>query len=99
MKAIINGKKYDTETAEFIGNASAYPSTFNWYDEDLYQKRTGEFFLYGEGNAASKYSRHDGNTSLPGSGFIPLTQEKAREWCEKNLDIESYEIIFGEVTE
>lgn len=38
MKKIINGKVYDTNTAKLIGS---------WDAETLYQKKTGEFFLFG----------------------------------------------------
>ncbi len=48
MKKIINGKRYDTETAKLIGSDGySNPSDFNYWSEDLYQKKTGEFFLYG----------------------------------------------------
>jgi hypothetical protein len=30
---------------------------FRWVCEELYRKRTGEYFLYGEGGPMSKYSR------------------------------------------
>lgn len=40
MKKIINGKMYDTETAKHIGDRNNC--------EALYQKKTGEFFLYSE---------------------------------------------------
>ena len=43
MKKIINGKRYDTETAEKIGvwdNARSI-SDFDCCEETLYRKRTG----------------------------------------------------------
>ena len=48
MKKIINGKKYDTETATSVGEYSSnYAcSDYKYYDETLYKKKTGEFFLY-----------------------------------------------------
>lgn len=46
MKKIINGKKYDTSTAKYLGEYDfGYQSSFNWYREELYEKKTGEFFL------------------------------------------------------
>lgn len=58
MKKIINGKKYDTETANAVG---AYANSGRWcdfthYEETLYQKRTGEYFLHGEGGPMTKYA-------------------------------------------
>lgn len=101
-KKIINGKKYDTDTAKKVGkyDNNCLPSDFHYYEEILFQKKTGEFFLYGEGGALSKYS-----TSLEngwhGDGYkiIPLTTQAAIEWAEEHLDADEYEAIFGEVEE
>ena len=56
MKKIINGRKYDTETAKEIGYwSNGYPcSDFNHCEETLYLKKTGEYFLYGEGGALTE---------------------------------------------
>jgi len=102
MKKIINGKRYDTDTAEKV--AAAYSrlarNDFGYWEEELYRKRTGEFFLYGWGNAASRYSVSAGlNSWSGGEKIIPLTIEEAQEWAEKNLDGDEYEEIFGEVIE
>lgn len=42
MKKIINGRKYDTETAAVIGSSKES-------NETLYRKRTGEYFMYWDG--------------------------------------------------
>ncbi len=96
MKKIINGKRYDTGTAKLIGEASYSNRTdFNYWSEELYQKRTGEFFIYGEGGPASKYSRSTGqNQWSGGEKIIPLTIKEAKEWAEKYLDADEYEILF-----
>ena len=100
MKKIINGKKYDTETAEWISSYDVTNGKFSDYEEDLYRKRTGEFFLAGEGGPASKYSQPYGDHgSQSGKGIIPLTEEEAREWVEMHCSADKYEDIFGEVEE
>lgn len=102
MKKIINGKLYDTETATCVGSwANSYsPSDFQSVEEELYRKRTGEFFLYGEGGPASKYAVSVGGNSWSGGAkIIPLTVEQAREWAEKHMDADDYQEIFGEVSE
>ena len=101
MKKIINGKRYDTNTAKLIGETSySNPGDFHWWCEELYQKRTGEFFLYGEGGPASKYSRQiEQNTWSGGAQIIPLTLEEAQEWGEKYLDADEYEEVFGRIEE
>lgn len=102
MKKIINGKKYDTETAREIGcdGNNLSRRDFKWWTEVLYQKRTGEFFLYGEGGPASRYAvSADGHGWDSGKQIIPLSEDKARNWAEEHLDADEYEKIFGEVSE
>ena len=97
MKKIINGKRYDTETAEYIGSTSwgDGPRDFNYWSEELYRMRTGEFFLHGEGGANSKYREEISmNSWSGGERIIPLTDEEAREWAEEYLDSEAYEKLF-----
>lgn len=102
MKKIINGKKYNTETAQRVGYWSNNYSCrdFNYCEETLYKKRTGEFFLHGEGNAMSKYNVSCGQNSwCGGQEIIPVTESEAREWVETHLNADEYEEIFGEVEE
>lgn len=101
MKRIIDGRKYDTDTAEYMGgNMYSYPGDFHYWCEGLYRKKNGEFFLHGEGGPMSRYSEALGNNCWgDGEDIIPLTEEEAREWAEKNLSADTYEEIFGEVEE
>lgn len=101
MKKIINGKVYDTEKAECVGDwCNGYStSDFNYCSETLYRKKTGEFFLYGEGGARTVYAQSRGNMVCGGMKIIPLTYEKAQKWAEEKLDGEEYEKIFGEIEE
>lgn len=101
MKKIINGKRYDTETAQLIGSAGYSNRTdFCFWSEELYRKKTGEFFIYGEGGPASKYGRQiEQNTWSGGEQIIPLTLKEAQEWAEKYLDADKYEKVFGRIEE
>lgn len=101
MKKIINGRLYSTETARELGaNWSGNRSDFRWYCETLYQKKTGEFFLFGEGGAMSGYAcKVSDNSWGAGETIIPLTPDEARNWAEKNLTVEEYVAIFGDVEE
>lgn len=102
MKKYINRKLYDTETARKCGEyePNPYRSDFSWYCETLYQKRTGEFFLHGDGNAASPYSKSCGQNEWTGSEAIkPLTYEEAQKWAEEHLTGDEYIAIFGEPAE
>lgn len=100
MKRIINGKKYNTKTAEYLASYQiAYRNDFNFCREELYRKRTGEFFLYGKGGASSKYRKSISlNEWAGGEAITPLTEDEAKRWVEANAN-EEYENIFGEVEE
>ena len=100
MKRIIDGKRYDTSTAEEIATAThGYKREFSYYEETLYCKRTGEYFLYGYGHGESKYAKHVLGAWGPGEDIVPMTYEQARQWAEASLDAEDYEREFGEVPE
>ena len=101
MKKIIRGKRYDTETAKEMGSRQhLYPGQFEYVREVLYRKNTGEFFLYGEGGAATNYrERTIDGMWCGGEKIKPLTMQEAKCWAEEYLDGEEYEAIFGEVDE
>ena len=102
MKKIINGAKYDTTTAKRLGIwENGYSrSDFNYCSEDLYQTKSGKYFLHGEGGPMSKYSQSCGNNSWTGGQHIePLTPAAAREWAEEHLDADAYCALFGEPEE
>lgn len=99
MKRIIKGKVYNTDTAKQVGHyESEYGCTdFNYYEQILYRKKTGEYFLYGHGNAASPYAQSTGENSWTGGESIrPLTFEEAREWAETHLEADLYIEEFGD---
>lgn len=101
MKKIINGRKYDTDTAKEIDSYSNdRPRTdFRYFCETLYQKHTKEFFLYGHGGPMSKYAEHCGQGWTGGESIIPMTLEDAKEWVENHSTVEIYESLFGEISE
>lgn len=101
MKKIINNKVYDTSTAREIGcNSYSNPRDFHYWCETLYCKRTGEYFLHGEGGPRSRYSEQiEQNSWSSGEKIIPLSYENARKWAEENLAADEYEREFGEITE
>lgn len=92
MKKIIRGRLYDTDTAKMIGYDSYSNSRdFAHWSETLYRKKTGEFFLDGEGGPNSKYAVCTGqNEWSGGEKIIPLTYDEAREWAEEHLDADTY---------
>ena len=97
MKQIIEGKTYNTETANYLTNASSScgRSDFNYWDEDLYRTKRGTYFISGEGGPMSSWAESAGQNSWRGgSGIRVLTESEAREWVERWANDE-YEEIFG----
>lgn len=92
---------YNTATAECIGSDSySNQRDFHHWNEELYKKSNGEFFLYGEGGPLSKYREQVGlNSWSEGWNIIPLTRDEAQNWAEKHLDADDYIEIFGEPEE
>ena len=102
MKKIIEGRKYDTETATEIHEWSdKAPSDFDYIEETLYCKRTGEYFLYGYGGPMTRYAEREkyGSGYCYGSTIIPMTYEEARAWAEGHMDADEYEAEFGPTSE
>jgi hypothetical protein len=97
MKKIINGKLYDTDKARYLGGDSYSNSRdFHHWTEELYVKRTGEYFLYGEGGPMTKYAESTGqNTWSGGEKIMPMSMEAAREWAEEHLNADRYAELFG----
>ena len=100
MRKIIEGKRYDTETAQEIGTCSSHcgRSDLAWYEEGLYKTRSGAYFLAGEGNAKSHYSKSLGNNSYgPGERLSVLTRKEALAWAENHLRGDEIEAEFGDM--
>lgn len=96
MKKIFNGRLYNTDTAKLSGrwdNGYCH-SDFNYCSEDLYCKKTGEFFLYGFGGPFTRYAISDGNSTCSGHDIIPLTKKEAMMWAEKHLTADVYMELF-----
>ena len=97
MKKIIDGKIYNTETAERIcGYQYGTPGDFTYCSEDLYKTRKGAYFVAGEGGALTRYSRSTGdNSTTGGEGLRVLPEDEARKWCEQYGTADDYVRTFG----
>ena len=85
MKRVVDGKLYDTETAELIGEDSfSNKSDFRYYDEALYKTAKGAFFLAGEGGAKTKYACPVENGATGGECLFVLSDKEALHWCEQH---------------
>ena len=83
---------YNTETARCVGNwyNNFAPNDLWFYEKHLYQKKTGEFFLYKNGGPG---------VFCCGGKIIPMTQQEAKEWMEEYEDADRYIELFGEPEE
>ena len=97
MKKIINGKRYNTETAEKLGYRHNGLSCrdFGNLEETLYRTKKGNFFLYGEGGGFTwAASCHGDGSRSSGCGIKPLTINEAKAWVERYMDVDEYEKLF-----
>lgn len=74
MQKIICKKVYDTATSTLVkkvtcGNYGCPEG----YEESLYQTESGNYFLYTNGGAASKYTKED---------ITRMSAEKAKAWLK-----------------
>lgn len=100
MKAIIENRVYDTETATLIASDdNGYPSCdFRHMEECLYQKKNGEYFIYGHGGAMSPYAVHHGNSITGSCGISRATVEQAKSWARYHMSVDAYIKHFGALT-
>ena len=98
MIRIVNGKRYNTETAEHLCNISCggySRSDFAYDDTDLYVTKNGNFFIAGEGGPRSRWARSVGNSGHSGgSGLRPLDKDDARALLEQYGSSEQVEAHF-----
>ena len=99
MTEIINGKKYNTETAIAIGNRSEGDGRRDHraIEETLYRKSTGEFFLHGWGGPRTEYAETmDGGMRSDGERIRPMSDYDAYQWVKKYLDGDECAKLFGD---
>jgi hypothetical protein len=103
MKAIIEGRRYDTNKAELIGEADSGGNVndFSYWEAGLYRTpRAGRYFLAGSGGPMTLWARRvDGNSRSGGSGIKPLSADEALEWAGQYLEPDAVEAVFGSIIE
>lgn len=100
MIQVVKGVKYNTDTAKIVAvNVQCKPNDPTYIREELYIRRTGEFFLYCEGGVHTKYAVNKGNNVTSGKKIKPLTEDEAKEFVKNFSDNETYEKFFGEISE
>jgi len=84
MKKVIDGKLYDTETAEEIcGYSFGNGGDFERVDETLYRTKKGIFFIAGSGGCQSKYARAtEPGWVGGGGGIVTVAAAEALKFAE-----------------
>ena len=98
MKKIIDGKMYNTDTAELLGAFTKNVGEFGYVHEELYRTKNGRFFVCGTGGPMSRWAQAEGSQSWTGgSGIMALSVDYAKQWAGRHLEPDEYEAIFGPV--
>ena len=101
MKQIIDGKKYNTDTATRICDTSndCSRSDFNFENSDLFVTPRGSYFIAGSGGARSRFSQRVSDGYCGGDGIIPISREDALAECERHGSTDDIEKFFGDMVE
>lgn len=87
MRSVINGKRYNTETATLLASwdNGAYAGDSHACSERLYRTKKGALFIAGEGGALSSYSQSAScGGSCGGAAIRTLGRTQALEWLESH---------------
>ena len=99
MKRVINGKRYDTETAPVIAewNNGLSDGDFHYMEETLYRTDKGTWFLQGTGGPLSSYAEvsANGRERSSSSVIVPYTSDAAKAWLESREQYNALERFFG----
>lgn len=97
MKAIIDGKRYDTEKADLVCKVEdGNRGDFRHINAELYcTPRSRQFFLAGWGGAMTVFARNNSDNTKSGSNrIIPLSEQDALAWAEQYASTEEIEKFF-----
>jgi hypothetical protein len=97
MKKIIDKKMFNTETAKLVAhyNNGYSVNDFKHLSEHLYRTKNGNWFLHGDGGAMTRYSVSCGDMQAGGEDIIPISEEEAYEWLERNSETEKIKEFFN----
>ncbi len=76
MQKVICKKVYDTATSTLVKKVTfGYFGSPDGFEESLYQTESGNYFLYTNGGASSKYVKE---------GITRMGAEKAKAWLKEH---------------
>jgi hypothetical protein len=87
LKRVINGKLYDTETAEslhFWSNGRTL-TDFSYRSKELFRTKKGAYFIHHVGGPMTDMAKPvDSNTRTGGEDIEPITEKEAIKFLEKH---------------
>ena len=95
MIRIIDGKRYNSETAEeicFAGN-NLNPTDFRNLNAWLFRTEKGAWFIHGVGGASSRFSHNTGNGRCGAEDLQVVTAEDAQAFLEARVPHEPVRAI------
>ena len=102
-KAIINGRRYNTETATEVCDVSTggdvSTTDFKWHSTTLYRTKAGRFFVAGRGGPMSRWAKRVDNGYSGGAGIQPIDIDEAKRLVEAHGTQEDWIACFGEPEE
>lgn len=102
MRAVIDGKRYDTETATMVANWANGddPGNAHYIEEQLYRTPRGNWFITGWGGPFTEYVARDGiNSRTWGSRLRPVSARQAMRWLELHGKVGAIEQYFADSVE
>lgn len=88
MIKVIDGKRYNTDTAEHVlGHSNGhFSSDFKYRSKDLYRTNKGAWFLHHEGGALSDMAVSISGGSEGSSSIEPVTDDDAFGFLQAHSD-------------
>jgi hypothetical protein len=99
VKAIINGRRFDTQapTTKLVATfVFEDESDFDRFEESLYRTGHGNFFLVGYGGARTRYAQRTGDGWRGGEKLLPLSAVEALAWLEEHGFVDAIEQWFAD---
>jgi hypothetical protein len=100
MKRIIDGLKYDTETATRLHewDNGIFGNDFRSHEETLFKTPKGRYYVYGCSGPMGPYAQSIGNNGMgAGDVFIPMDREQAFRWLSDHDGVDVAETEFSDL--
>ena len=93
MKSVIEGKRYDTETATKVAEVSDNYGgrDFRAWSGTIYRTPRGNWFIEGSGGPMTMFAERVGDNTGSGSGIRALDKSSVRDLLERYARLSDWE--------